>query len=84
MEENTLFSIAELIQIHAQKESKYKHEYQELCDELQKIYGKAVWTLPFRSGITESKIRRAHAIAQKRGITSFAYLCGIIKNDKGF
>lgn len=59
--------------------TKHQHEYQELCEELQPIYGKLVWTLPHQVGITEWKIREAHRIAQQRKITTFAYLRGIIK-----
>jgi hypothetical protein len=64
------------------KETKHKHEYQEVCEELQKTYGKLVWTLPFKPGFTEYKLREAHRIAKERGITKFAYLYGIMKKLK--
>lgn len=58
---------------------KYKYEYTELCSELEPVYGKVIWTLPHRAGFTEYKIRKAHEIAKKRGITKIGYLVGIIK-----
>lgn len=61
------------------RKSKHLYEYQELCEELAKVYGRLVWTLPHKVGFTEHKIRRAHQIASERGITKFAYLVGIIK-----
>lgn len=59
--------------------TKHQHEFQEICEELEPIYGKAVWTLPHQPGVTEFKLRRAHAIARSRGITKLPYLIGIIK-----
>jgi len=61
------------------RETKHKHEYQELCTLLEKTYGPLIWTLPHKVGFTEYKINKAHEIAQKRGITSIKYLIGIIK-----
>jgi len=60
------------------KPTKHSYEFQELCTELEPIYGKLVWTLVFRAGITEHKLREAHNIAKKRGITTIGYLIGII------
>ena len=59
--------------------TKHHHEYQELCEELQSIYGKAIWGLPHKPGFTEFKIREAHRIAKTRGITTLGYLIGIIR-----
>lgn len=59
--------------------SKHMHEFQEVCTELEPVYGKIVWTLPHRKGITEYKLREAAKIARKRGILSLGYLLGIIK-----
>ena len=59
--------------------SKHEHEYQEVCAELQPIYGKKIWLLPWKPFCTEYKLRKAHEIAKKRGIQTFAYLVGIIK-----
>lgn len=59
--------------------TKHQHEYQELCEELQPIYGKGVWTIPHLPFATEYKIREAHRIASRRGITKLAYLIGIVK-----
>lgn len=59
--------------------SKHEYEYQELCSELEPIYGKLVWTLPHRKGVTEYKLREAHKIATKRNTFTIPYLYGIIK-----
>lgn len=59
--------------------TKHKHEYQEVCEDLQKDFGKLVWTLPYKKGFTEHKIRTAGQIARSRGITTVPYLVGIIK-----
>ncbi len=59
--------------------SKHEHEFQELCAELEPIYGKAIWVLPTRPYATEHKIRKAHEIACRRGKTTLAYLTGIVK-----
>lgn len=59
--------------------SKHEYEYQELCTELQPIYGKGIWALVHQAGVTEYKLREAHKIAVKRGITTLGYLRGIIK-----
>jgi len=61
------------------KKTKHEYEFQEVCSDLQAIYGKAIWTLPFKEGVTEFKIRKAHEIAQRKGVKNFAYLYGIIK-----
>lgn len=61
------------------KPSKHKFEYQELCEELEPIYGKLVWTLPHKPNFTEYKIRKAHEIAKSRNILKINYLIGIIK-----
>ena len=68
--------------------SKYEYEYQELCTQLEPIYGKGVWRLPFQPGVTEYKIRQAHKIASERKMWKLPYLIGIIKklpwNDQQF
>lgn len=81
---NTTFSISDLMVLPERKESKFKYEFQELCSELEPIYGKLIWTLPYKKGFSESKIRRAHEIAKARGITKIPYLIGIMKRDPGF
>lgn len=58
--------------------TKHSFEFQEVCEALEPIYGKVVWTLPHQPGVTEHKIREAHKIAVKRGITRYGYLKGII------
>ena len=63
-----------------EKTTKHNHEFQEVCEDLQKDFGKLVWTLPYKVGITETKLRRAGEIARKRGILKFNYLVGVIKN----
>ena len=59
--------------------SKHKHEYQEVCSELEKTYGKLVWTLPFKKGFTEYKLKKAHEVCLKRGILTFKYLYGVLR-----
>lgn len=61
------------------KKSKHKFEFQELCEELEPIYGKLVWTLPHKVGFTEYKIRKAHEICKQKNILSIRYLIGIVK-----
>jgi hypothetical protein len=58
---------------------KPKYEYVELCEELEKIYGKQIWALPRRIGYTEYKIREAHKRCVEKGIINIKYLVGIIK-----
>lgn len=83
-EQNTLFSIADLIQIPVAKESKFSFEYQELCSEMEKYIGRSAWVLPYKPGFTESKIRRAFEIAKQKNIVTLPYIIGIIKRDRGF
>lgn len=59
--------------------TKHQWEYQEVCEQLQPIYGKGVWTIPYMKGVTEYKLREAAKIAKQRGIYKLAYLIGIIK-----
>ena len=59
--------------------NKVAYEFQALGLELQPIYGKAIWSLFYKQGFTESKIRRAAEIAKKRNIQTIGYLIGIIK-----
>ena len=61
------------------RQSRHEFGYQEVCSELEPIYGNAVWTLPHRAGCAEHKPREAHKIAQKRGKTTLGYLIGILK-----
>lgn len=61
------------------KHSKFNHEFQELCSQLEPIYGRRIWTLPYKAGCTEYKIKEAHRIAQVRNKLTFAYLYGILK-----
>lgn len=79
----TPLSIADLIQIPVAKESKFSFEYQELCSEMEKYIGKSCWTLPYKPGFTESKIRRAFEIAKQKNIITLPYIIGIIKRDRG-
>lgn len=60
-------------------ETKHEYEYQEVCSDLQKDFGKLVWTLPYKEGVTEYKIKEAGRIARQRGILKFNYLVGILK-----
>lgn len=59
--------------------TKHHYEFQEVCSELEPVYGKQIWTIPHRKGITEKNMREAYAIANRRGIYTFAYFCGILK-----
>ena len=59
--------------------TKHDHEFQEVCEELEPIYGKAAWLLPSLKDVTPHKIKEAAAIARKRGNLTFSYLRGIIK-----
>jgi len=61
------------------RETKHNHQFQELCTQLQGIYGKKIWYLPCIKNVTEHKIREAHKIAKDRGIMTIPYLMGIIK-----
>lgn len=57
-------------------------EWRELGSELQCIYGRGIWSLFSRVGMSEKKIRDAHKICVQRGITKFPYLVGVLKNLK--
>lgn len=61
------------------KKTKHKFEYQELCVELEPIYGKRIWTIPHMPNFTEYKIRKAHEIAKNKGVLTINYLIGILK-----
>lgn len=62
-----------------EKRPKVDYEFQALGILLEPIYGKVIWSLFHRKGVTEEKVRRAHEIAKRRGIEKYAYLWGIIK-----
>ena len=53
------------------------YEFQDLCLELEKTYGKGVWCLPTK--YTLNKIREADKICRAKHITSFSYLVGVLK-----
>lgn len=59
-------------------------EYQELCLEMEQFFPKneknIIWTLPFKIGYTEEKIRKAFDICKKKNVRSVRYVIGIIKN----
>ena len=59
--------------------TKHEFEFQEICEQLEPTYGKIIWTLPHRKGVTEYKLREAAKIAKKRGKENVPYLMGIIK-----
>ncbi len=61
------------------KKDKVQFEFQELGKELEPIYGKVVWSLFYKPGFTEFKIKKAHEIASSRNITKLSYLIGIIR-----
>ena len=60
-------------------ETKHDFEFQEVCEDLEKDFGKLVWTLPYKKGVTEFNLKKAGDIARKRGILKFSYLLGILK-----
>lgn len=57
-------------------------EYQSLCQENEKYFGKGIWALPHRVGITDTKLREAIEIAKRKEKTTIAYLIGILRNLK--
>ncbi len=59
--------------------SKHRFEYQEICEELAKTYGRQIWILPSKPFFTEYKLRQAHKICQQRNILTFRYLVGVLK-----
>lgn len=61
---------------------KVEYEFQAVCLDLEKFYGKQVWTLPYKVGFTERKIVKAHEICVRRGKISLGYLIGVIKRLK--
>lgn len=71
--------ISTLLQPSLLGQSKHEFEFQEVCAELEPIYGKVIWVLPTRAYATPHKIRQAHEIAKKRGKVAFDYLSGIVK-----
>lgn len=79
---HSLFDELNKIEMPVVSDNKVKYEFQEIGKELQPIYGKLIWTLFYKPGFTEFKIREAHKIAQRRKITSIRYLIGIINNFK--
>ena len=64
------------LKVESRKE-KVEYEFQDLCLELQPIYGKVVWSLPYK--YSEAKIRQAAKIAKQNNKQTFAYLVGILK-----
>lgn len=61
---------------------KVDFEFQAIGLELQPYYGKKIWSLFYKPGMTEDKVRRAHEIAKKRGVMKYGYLIGVLKNLK--
>lgn len=59
--------------------TKHKFEYQELCSELEPLYGKRIWTVPSKTFFTEYKLRKAHEICKQRNVLTFPYLIGVLK-----
>ena len=69
-------------ELKVSKVGKIDYEFQALGVELQPIYGKVIWTLFHKKGMTEAKIRDAAKIAKSRGKENFPYLIGILKKLK--
>lgn len=63
-------------------EKSTEYEFQALCQENEKYFGKALWKVPWMSGVTDTKLREAIEIARRREKTTIGYLLGIIRNLK--
>lgn len=63
------------------EKTKHEYEYQEICEDLQKDFGKLVWIIPHKNKpwVTEFNLKEAGKIARKNGITTVPYLIGIMK-----
>jgi len=61
--------------------TKHEYEFQEICEDLQKDFGKLVWTIPHKKApyITNHNLLEAGKRARKAGITTVPYLLGIMK-----
>ena len=55
------------------------HEFEDICAENQKYFGKGIWKLPYMTGVTNEVLRDAISIAKGRGIYKLPYLIGIVK-----
>ena len=69
---------------HYQKiKSKHAFEFQEVCSEMEEYFGKKhkniIWTLPYRIGFTENKLRNALEVCKRKRKNSVLYLIGIVK-----
>lgn len=76
---DSLFKDFKIEELKPDKKDKVQFEFQELGLLLEPIYGKVIWSLFYKPWANEFKIRKAHEIAQSRGITKLSYLIGIIK-----
>lgn len=65
-----------LNKLQIQEGPKINYSFQEIGVEMQKVYGKKVWSIFYKH--PEGKIREAWKIANQRGILSFGYLLGIL------
>ncbi len=72
--------------VSQKKAPKIEHEFQELGLEMQGFFEKKewprIWTLFYKKGYTERKIRYALKECQKRGKCSVSYLEAIVRNCK--
>ena len=61
----------------------HKEEFLEICSDIEEHCGKRdkrlIWTLPYKTGFTNDKARRALAIAKERGVNDVRYIIGILK-----
>ena len=71
--------IKDILQNREIQETNHEYEFQEICEDLQEDFGKAVWSLPHKVWCTEFKLKRAGEIAREREILKFGYLIGIIR-----
>lgn len=72
-------ALATLFDQHQPQASRHEFEFQEVCTDLERDFGRAVWSLPHKANVTEFKLREAGRIARERGIKKFAYLVGVLK-----
>ena len=61
------------------EETKHQYEFQEICEDLQKDFGKQVWVIAHKPFCTNYKLKEAGRIARQRGITKIGYLIGVMK-----
>lgn len=59
---------------------KVDFEFQQIGIELEPYYGKAIWPIFYKFHL--EKIKDAHKVCTKKGITNIKYLIGVMKKLK--